>query len=216
MQNTAARRAIPEVVRMAAKQVGAQGGKARVHTPARVYLTTSKALQSSDAMPPEQPARHGLATRRRQNMLSPFRMIQEFDDIMRDFGITNLPRSSMIKPGEMDLAIDIAEKPDKFLIKADIPGMKASDVSLELSPEHILTISGERKHEHKEEEEGHYRLERSFGSFTRSFKIPDHVDATTIKAEANNGVLSITLPKVELEQEENKTISIAVSEGSNE
>lgn len=149
-------------------------------------------------------------------MLSPFRMMQEFDDIMRDFGIMNFPRDTMMKPGDMALAIDIVEKPDKFLIKADIPGMKASDVSLELSPEHILTISGERKHEHKEEEEGHYRLERSFGSFTRSFKIPDHVDATNIKAEASNGVLSITLPKIELEQEENKTISIAVSEGSDE
>lgn len=147
-------------------------------------------------------------------MLSPFRMMQEFDDMMRDFGITSLHKGSMIKPGDMALAIDIVEKPDKFLIKADIPGMKASDVNLELSPEHILTISGERKHEHKEEEEGHYRLERSFGSFTRSFKIPDHVDASNIKAEANNGVLSITLPKIELEQEEDKTISIAVSEGS--
>ena len=91
-------------------------------------------------------------------MLSPFRMMQEFDDMMRDFGMTNLPRASMMKPGDMSLAIDIVEKPDKFLIKADIPGMKASDVNLELSPEHILTISGERQHEHKEEEEGHYRL----------------------------------------------------------
>lgn len=216
MQNTAVRRAIPQVINLAAKHAGAKSNGARVYAQPRVYLTTSKALQSADSLPPEQPMRHGLANRRKQNMLSPFRMMQEFDDMMRDFGFSNVHRGSMIKSGDMALAIDIVEKPDKFLIKADIPGMKASDINLELSPEHILTISGERKHEHKEEEEGHYRLERSFGSFMRSFKIPDHVDATNIKAEANNGVLSISLPKIELEQEENKTISIAVSEGSNE
>ncbi len=72
-------------------------------------------------------------------------------------------------------------------------------------------MSGERKEEKKEEGEGGFvRMERSYGSFTRSFRLPPNVDANAIKAEMNNGVLQLTVPKKEEEGTKPKTISIEV------
>lgn len=72
-------------------------------------------------------------------------------------------------------------------------------------------MSGERKEEKKEEGEGGFvRMERSYGSFTRSFRLPPNVDANSIKAEMNNGVLQLTVPKKEEEETKSKTISIEV------
>lgn len=94
------------------------------------------------------------------------------------------------------VAVDIREEGDAFYVDAEVPGLAAKDVKVDVE-KNILTISGERKVE-KEESEGSYRrVERSYGSFSRSFTLPETVNADAIHADLKNGVLTLRLPKVE-------------------
>ena len=93
-------------------------------------------------------------------------------------------------------AVDIYETENDLVLKADVPEVdpKAIDVRVE---NQTLTISGERKFEHQNEGQGFHRIERSYGSFVRSFAVPNLFDTDKITAEVKNGVLSVTLPKKE-------------------
>lgn len=93
-------------------------------------------------------------------------------------------------------AVDIKEEPQRFLIRADIPGVKAED--LDVTMEHgVLTIKGERRAEKKEEKSGYHRVERAYGTFYRRFSLPDTADANLISAKLNEGVLDVEIPKQE-------------------
>jgi HSP20 family protein len=92
--------------------------------------------------------------------------------------------------------VDLVESGDHFVLKADLPGLTDEDVSIEVQ-DGTLTISGERSAEHESEEGGWYRLERSYGSFSRSLTLPDGVDAEAISARFENGVLEVNIPKPE-------------------
>ena len=92
--------------------------------------------------------------------------------------------------------IDLVEAEDHFVLKADLPGLSEEDVKIEVQ-DGTLTISGERKAEHEEREHGWYRIERSFGSFSRSLTLPEHVDASAISASFHDGVLDVRIPKPE-------------------
>ena len=92
--------------------------------------------------------------------------------------------------------VDLVEAEDHFLLKADLPGLTESDVSIEVQ-DGTLTISGERLAEHESQERGWYRIERSFGSFSRSLTLPDGVDPDAISARFENGVLEVSIPKPE-------------------
>ena len=91
-------------------------------------------------------------------------------------------------------AVDIREETERFLIRADIPGVvpEAIEVTMEGG---VLTIKGERVEEHTEESEGYRRAERRLGSFHRRFSLPDTADADTITASGKDGVLEIVIPK---------------------
>src|SRR5215203_7321409 len=93
-------------------------------------------------------------------------------------------------------AMDLVEADDHFVLKADLPGMAEEDVSIEVR-DNALTISGERKAEHERRERGWYRVERSFGRFSRSLTLPEGVDPDAISASFDRGVLSVTIPKPE-------------------
>jgi len=94
------------------------------------------------------------------------------------------------------VAVDIREDEDAFLVEAEVPGLAAEDVKVDVE-KNVLTIRGERKVE-KEEDEGKYnRIERRFGSFSRSFTLPETVDADSISADLRDGVLALRLPKKE-------------------
>lgn len=184
------------------------------------HLNAASAGEGGEVMRPGEGGRK--LQRQRQNrqggmgrMMSPFRLMQdmeqEMNDLMKGFGLTHLSDSPMVKH-DMSLAVDIEETKDSYMISADIPGMKASDIKVDVSPDHVLTIVGERKSEEKSEEGGVVRMERSYGTFGRSFRLPDHVDIHGIKAEASRGVLKLHVPKVEEEKVEPKTIAINVSD----
>jgi HSP20 family protein len=91
-------------------------------------------------------------------------------------------------------AIEVLEKKDKFVVRVELPGMKEEDINVSVIGD-TVTISGERKTETEVEEENYYRCERSYGSFLRSIAIPSHVRADKIKANYEDGLLEISLPK---------------------
>jgi len=94
------------------------------------------------------------------------------------------------------VAVDIREEDDAFFVDAEVPGLSADEVKIDVE-KNVLTIRGERKVE-KEELEGTYRrVERQYGSFSRSFTLPETVDADHISADLKDGVLALRLPKKE-------------------
>ena len=93
-------------------------------------------------------------------------------------------------------AVDIYEDKNNIIVKAELPGMKKEDLSIDVK-NNVLTLSGERKHEEKTRKENFHRIERSYGKFSRSFTLPDSVKVDKVKANYKDGVLEITLPKAE-------------------
>ena len=93
-------------------------------------------------------------------------------------------------------AVDVREEEDKFMIEAELPGIDKKDVHIEVK-DGVLTLSGERKIENEEKRENYTRIERSYGTFRRSYTLPDHVEDEKIEAAYKDGVLKITLPKGE-------------------
>lgn len=104
--------------------------------------------------------------------------------------------ASSVSTAEWAPAVDIKEKKDKFLLHADIPGVKPEDIEVHMEAG-ILTIKGEKGSEAKTEQEGYKRVERTFGSFYRRFSLPDSADGDAIKASSKHGVLEIVIPKRE-------------------
>jgi HSP20 family protein len=104
--------------------------------------------------------------------------------------------------------MDLVEVDDHFVLKADLPGLRDEDVTIEVQ-DGTLKISGERNEEREQTERGFYRIERSFGSFARSLSLPDGVDPDGIKAEFHDGVLEVRIPK----PEERKPRRIEISTG---
>lgn len=109
--------------------------------------------------------------------------------------------------GEIAPWIDIYEEGDEVVVKAELPGMKKEDLEVQLTDDSI-TISGEKKKEGKVERKGYYRHERAYGSFTRSFGLPSEVNTDDAKAEFQDGVLEIRVPKTEEAKKKVRKLSI--------
>lgn len=97
-------------------------------------------------------------------------------------------------PGDWLPEVDIYEDADKILVKAELPEMDLKDIDVKIE-ENALRIRGERKLEHEDRRDGYRRVERSFGSFIRTFTLPQTVDADRVSAAYDRGVLRVTLPK---------------------
>jgi HSP20 family protein len=93
--------------------------------------------------------------------------------------------------------MDIFEKEDKFVVKAELPGIKAEDIDISVTGD-MLTIKAEKKSESEVKEENYYRREASYGSFARSIRLPSSVNVDKITASCEDGVLEIDLPKTGL------------------
>lgn len=121
-------------------------------------------------------------------------MSKRFSDIMDEFfnDAVNNQRDSFVP------SIDISETEDQFLISAELPGMKKEDISINLSNSR-LAISGERSLKEEEQGKKFHRVETSYGSFERSFQLPDNVDPESISAAYENGLLNISIEKSEKE-----------------
>jgi HSP20 family protein len=108
-------------------------------------------------------------------------------------------------------AMDLVESGDHFVLRADLPGMSEEDVKIEFE-DGTLTVSGERKAEHEDREEGYYRVERAFGSFSRSLTLPKGIDPEAVTAGFENGVLEVRVPKPEQRKPRKITIGTAGDE----
>jgi HSP20 family protein len=92
-------------------------------------------------------------------------------------------------------AVDVIEQDKAYLVRAELPGISPKDVEIQVEND-VLTLRGERKNEHEDERQGYRRVERSYGSFSRSFVLPKGTNVDAIEARTENGVLTISIPKV--------------------
>jgi len=135
------------------------------------------------------------------------RMNRLFDDAFR-----GNPRASSEDEwalgGTWAPSVDIFEQDGNIVLKAELPGMDAKDVEIHVE-NNVLTLRGERKFESEVKREKYHRVERAYGTFSRSFSLPSTVDATRIAAEYKNGVLTVTLPF--REESRPRTINVEVA-----
>jgi len=127
-----------------------------------------------------------------------------FDDVdtWLDTGfLTEMPEK-MWRP-----AIDIQEKDEKYMIRADLPGLKKKDIHVELR-DGYLTLRGERKSEHEENKDNYHTIERTYGTFERTFRVPDGVTEKDIHAKYKDGVLELTLPAPKAEEPKTTEVKI--------
>lgn len=130
---------------------------------------------------------------RKQNRSEMARLHDEVDDLFDSFfrGLGRPFAGYKAWP-----TIDVADKDDAVVVRAEVPGCKAEDIDISVYG-NTLTISGEKKESKEEKEKGYYLMESTYGSFRREIALPTDVDEESIDAVCKDGVLSITLPKAE-------------------
>jgi HSP20 family protein len=137
--------------------------------------------------------RQGGALPQRRREWDPFQRMQELMgfDPFEEFGrlLGNRGEGMTFVP-----AFEVKETKDAFVFKADLPGVEEKDLDITVTGDRI-SVSGKRESEQREEGERFYAFERNFGSFTRSFTLPEGVNTDGIQADLENGVLTLSLPK---------------------
>jgi len=131
------------------------------------------------------------------------REMDRFWDSFFDIGVTR-PGAE----GDWLPSLDVAETKNDIVVKAEIPGLDPKDLDISLS-DGLLTIKGEKKQEKEEKEENYHFIERSYGAFSRSIRLPREVQSDKISASYKNGVLKVTLPKSE--EAKKKEVKIKVN-----
>jgi len=135
----------------------------------------------------------------------PFRELEDMGDrlnrVFGGFGRPGLARAPEMGREALTVPdwapmVDITETDDEYLIKAEIPEVKREDVKVSVE-NGVLTMQGERKQEKEEKGKKFHRMERYYGSFLRTFTVPDNVDETKVRAEFKDGLLNVHLPKTE-------------------
>jgi len=139
----------------------------------------------------------------------PFR---DMDDVFDRFFAESMrrwPRVATENRAAQDWApaADVSETDAEYLIKADLPEVRKEDVSVTVQ-DGVLTLSGERRQEKREESEKLHRVERFYGSFARRFALPENADEQGITAESRDGVILIRIPKVKVVQPQPRQITI--------
>jgi HSP20 family protein len=111
------------------------------------------------------------------------------------------PFNELVPDMEVDWnpKLDLLESDDKITVKAELPGIEPKDIDIFIDRD-MLVIKGEKKHEKEESGKRYHRVERSFGSFYRAVRLPGEVDREKIDAKYTNGIVDITLPKIEADR----------------
>src|SRR5688500_8546847 len=131
---------------------------------------------------------------------NPFRELDEVQNRLGSFFGGTFPRfgngngNGGLKLADWSPQVDITEDDKEYLVKADLPEMKKEEIKVNVE-DGVLSVSGERKAEKEEKNKKFYRIERSFGSFMRSFTLPEDADGAKVSAEFKDGVLKVHLPK---------------------
>ena len=125
----------------------------------------------------------------------PFRELTTLQDrVNRLFQETPYPGNEALMTTGFAPAVDVYEDEQAIIVKMEVPGIEMKDLDVRLE-NNMLTVEGERKFEKEEKEENFHRIERRYGSFTRSFTVPNTIEPESISADCENGVLKIRLPK---------------------
>ncbi|MDA8325341.1 MAG: Hsp20/alpha crystallin family protein [Nitrospiraceae bacterium] len=153
-----------------------------------------------------------LARKEQARAISPFEHLErQFEEFFRrPFPMLRQPwwpARRVFEAEELSPSVDIFEDAGDIVLKAELPGMSKQDITVDLT-DHIITISGEKKKEEKIEDKNFYRVERSYGAFTRSFELPSDVKADQVKAKFHDGVLEVRLPKTEEAKRKAKSVPI--------
>lgn len=145
--------------------------------------------------------------------LEPFRGLSSLQDQFNRLfneSLRNQPEESALTTWAP--AVDIYETPNELVVKADLPDVNEKDIDVRVE-NNLLTIRGERKFEKSVSEENFLRVERTYGAFSRSFSLPNTVNAEKIGAEYKNGVLTVTLPK--REESKPRQVKVTVNAANN-
>lgn len=156
--------------------------------------------------------RGGLVKAAPSGALSPFEEIERrFEDFFRrPFSLMGLPwwpGVGMPAAREVVPPVDIYEEQGDVVVKAELPGMKKEEIAIDLTEDGV-SISGEKKKEEKVERKGYCRVERSYGSFARSYVLPAPVQTDKAKARFRDGVLEIRIPKTEEAKKKRRAVTI--------
>ncbi|KAH9609773.1 hypothetical protein KSS87_012763 [Heliosperma pusillum] len=146
---------------------------------------------------------------RKTNVFDPFSLDlwDPFDGLINST-LTNVPGTARDTAQFASTRVDWKETPEAHVFKVDLPGLKKEEVKVEVEEGRILQISGERSKEHEEKNDKWHRVERSSGNFLRRFRLPENTKMEEVKANMENGVLTVTVPKVEEKKPEVKSIDI--------
>lgn len=123
-------------------------------------------------------------------------LFDQMDWLFDDWGRSSQAAKDFFNERVLSPSCDISEANDHFLMSVDIPGMKPEDIKIEVA-NNILTISGERKREEKENDDSIQHYEKSYGYFKRSFSLPTSIESESVEARYENGVLELFLPKTQ-------------------
>jgi HSP20 family protein len=144
--------------------------------------------------------------------LHPFRGISSLQEQVNRLFENSLPQREGAALTSWAPAVDIYETEDHLVLKADLPDLNEKDIDIRVE-NNMLTIRGERKFEQKVKEDNYLRVERTYGSFSRSFGLPNTVSTENIKAEYKNGVLSVEMAK--RAESKPKQVKVNVAAASN-
>ena len=127
----------------------------------------------------------------------PFRELEDMSErLNRVFGRGPLARDKgrdAMLAFDWAPSVDISENNEEFMIKAELPGVNKEDVKVAVE-DGVVRIQGERKQEKEEKDKKFHRVERSYGSFMRTFRLPDNIDESNVQAQFKDGVLTVRLP----------------------
>lgn len=129
-------------------------------------------------------------------------------DIERIFGGSVGSQTDVSATGDWVPAVDIHEEKDRFILRADLPGIDAKDIQITME-DGALILQGERSATEESTDKGIHRVERYSGRFYRRFRLPDSVDGGGISAKSSNGVLEVVIPKVAEVQPRRITVDVA-------
>jgi len=144
--------------------------------------------------------------------ISPFETMERWleEAFRRPFSLLGpswLPRLRETEMEEVMPSVDIFEEGDNVVVKAELPGIRKEDIDVKMTDNTVI-ISGEKKKEEKVERKNYYREERSYGSFTRSFRLPVEVQTDKAKAQFKEGLLEIRIPKTEEAKKKEKKVTV--------
>ncbi len=134
--------------------------------------------------------------------ISPWKPVRELEKMRREMDrlwdsiFEGRSGRSPEELGEWHPTLDISETKNDFVVKAELPGIDSKDIDISLTND-VLTIKGEKKQEKDEKNENYHLVERSYGSFVRSVRLPGEIQSDKISASYKNGILRVTLPKSE-------------------